>query len=125
MEHSNPPLAVGSNAGLAVLRDGPRTLNKYRDAPTPDAVYVGRPTKWGNPFVIGKDGTRAEVISAYRNWLASDAGATIREAAKRELRGRDLICFCAPQACHADVLIETANVAHNRLAEAPADDSPR
>jgi hypothetical protein len=105
--------AVGGSAlseGLAVSRDGPRPLNKYRDAPTPGAVYVGRPTKWGNPFVIGKDGTRTEVISKYRNWLASDAGATIREAAKRELRGRDLICFCSPQACHAQVLIETANV---------------
>ncbi|PIW12451.1 MAG: hypothetical protein COW35_01440, partial [Candidatus Infernicultor aquiphilus] len=32
-------------------------------------VYIGRPSKWGNPFTIGKDGTRSEVIEKYRIWL--------------------------------------------------------
>jgi Domain of unknown function (DUF4326) len=35
----------------------------------PDRVYVGRPSKWGNPFVIGRDGTRDEVIAKYRAWI--------------------------------------------------------
>ncbi len=75
-------------------------------APAPARVYIGRPGKWGNPFVIGRDGSRAEVIAKYRAWLASQ-----RELldALDELRGKDLVCWCAPQACHGDVLIELAN----------------
>jgi Domain of unknown function (DUF4326) len=37
--------------------------------PAPDRVYVGRPSKWGNPFAIGRDGTRDEVIAKYRAWI--------------------------------------------------------
>ena len=70
-----------------------------------DAEYVGRPTKWGNPFVIGKDGTRDMVIAAYRVWLES-SGLDVEE-----LRGKDLVCWCAPERCHADVLLILANKA--------------
>lgn len=35
----------------------------------PYDVYIGRPSKWGNPFVIGKDGTREEVIAKYAEWI--------------------------------------------------------
>ena len=34
-----------------------------------DVVYIGRPSKWGNPFVIGKDGTREEVIAKFKNYI--------------------------------------------------------
>lgn len=84
-----------------------RVLNKYRDAVPSGTVYIGRPSKWGNPFVIGKDGTRAEVIAKYRAWLA--ARPALVSAAKRELAGKDLLCYCAPAACHGDVLIEAVN----------------
>ena len=73
------------------------------------AVYVGRPSKWGNPFVM-KDNSAAErgrVIDEYRHYLSERPA--LCEAARRELRGKDLICWCAPRACHADVLIEVAN----------------
>jgi hypothetical protein len=66
-------------------------------------VYVGRPSKWGNPFVIGRDGTRAECITQYREWLAH------RKLPMRALRGKHLVCHCAPLPCHADVLLEIAN----------------
>ena len=68
-------------------------------------IYVGRPSKWGNPFVIGKDGNREEVISKYRDWI------TKQEVFKdiEELRGKVLACWCHPLACHADVLAELAN----------------
>lgn len=46
-----------------------KVLNKRTDAIPVGAVYVGRPTKWGNPFVIGRDGDRDEVIERYRGWL--------------------------------------------------------
>ena len=46
-----------------------RVLNK-RTGTHDGAIYIGRGSKWGNPFVIGKDGTRAEVIEKYGQWLA-------------------------------------------------------
>ena len=75
-----------------------------RDPNTPrNVVYIGRPSKWGNPFVIGKDGDRASVILKYENYLLNSP-----ELLKQlgELRGKDLVCFCAPNACHGDVLIK-------------------
>lgn len=69
----------------------------------PGDVFIGRPSKWGNPFVIGKDGDRAEVIAKYRAWIATQPHLL---AALPELRGKRLACFCAPQACHGDVLAE-------------------
>jgi Domain of unknown function (DUF4326) len=83
-----------------------RVLNKKRDDVPAGAVYVGRPSKWGNPFMIGRDGTRAEVIAKYRAWLLRNERLM---AALPELRGKDLVCWCAPCPCHGDVLIELAN----------------
>lgn len=69
-------------------------------------VYVGRPSKWGNPFVIGKEGTREQVIEKYRQWLLGQPDLI---AALPELKGKTLACWCAPSACHANVLAELAN----------------
>jgi hypothetical protein len=79
-----------------------------RDHNTPtDAVYVGRPTKFGNHFVVGEDGTRREVIKKYRDYLKKRP--VLLSAIKKELKGKDLVCWCAPLPCHADVLLEIAN----------------
>jgi hypothetical protein len=86
----------------------PKVLNKYKVGIPEGAVYIGRPSKWGNPFIIGKDGTREEVITKYRVWLLTQPAKV--EAVKHELAGKDLVCFCAPKACHGDVLLEVANV---------------
>lgn len=71
-------------------------------------VYVGRGhgSIWGNPFVIGVDGTRDQVIEKYRAWIQ-----TRPELLKRipELKGKTLGCWCAPKKCHAEVLAEMAN----------------
>lgn len=69
-------------------------------------VYVGRGSKWGNPFHIGKDGTRDEVIEKYSVWLRTQPQLL---AAVPELKGKILGCFCSPQNCHADVLAVVAN----------------
>lgn len=82
-------------------------LNRRKDRIPPGAVHIGRPSKWGNPFVIGRDGDRDEVIAKYLAWLLARP-EKIAEA-KLELRGKDLVCFCAPQRCHGDVLSEIAN----------------
>jgi len=72
----------------------------------PGSVYVGRPTKWGNPFVIGKDGSRSEVIKKYEAWIHERGmEAEIRET----LRGKVLACWCHPLPCHADILARIAN----------------
>jgi hypothetical protein len=85
----------------------PKVWHKYRHDVPLDAVYVGRPTRWGNPFTLYNDGTRDEVIAKYRDWLT--AQPELMEAVVTELRGKDLVCWCAPRACHADVLLEVAN----------------
>lgn len=69
----------------------------------PYDVYIGRPSKWGNPFVIGKDGTREEVLALYRTWVATQT------LPFSELRGLTLGCWCAPYPCHGDILMELAN----------------
>lgn len=84
-----------------------KVLNRYRDEAPINGVYIGRPSKWGNPFVISKDGNREEVITKYREWLLGQP--ELVAAARRELSGKSLICFCAPKPCHGDVLLEVAN----------------
>jgi len=92
----------------------PRVINMRTEA-VGDAVYVGRPSRWGNPFshkpskllgVVRVD-SRAEAVRRYELWLRSRTDLVA--AAKRELRGRDLACVCAPLPCHADVLLRVAN----------------
>lgn len=87
----------------------PRVLNKYKDNIPSSAVYIGRPTKWGNPFVIGKDGERHQVIAKFVDYIWDQKQDELRAAVRRELKGKDLVCFCAPNACHGDVLLEIAN----------------
>ena len=67
-------------------------------------VYIGRPGKWGNPFTIGRDGTREEVIKKYKHWI--NYQPQLLEILKEELDGKILGCWCKPEACHGDFLIE-------------------
>ncbi len=69
-------------------------------------VYIGRPSKWGNPFVIGKDGNRDEVIAKYEQYLISN---TELMNALPELKGKILGCWCSPKTCHGDILVKYAN----------------
>lgn len=66
-------------------------------------TYIGRGSQWGNPFRIGIDGDRSTVIRSYREYLL---GQSELLATLGELRGHALGCYCAPKACHGDVLIE-------------------
>jgi len=84
-------------------------LNLRQDQIPREAVYIGRLSKgrspWGNPFMIGRDGNREQVIEAYRQKLYADieSGAIPLERLAA-LADKDLVCFCAPQACHGHVL---------------------
>ena len=94
--------------GIQVRPDGgtemPRVLNKRYDVIPEDAVYVGRPTKWGNPYRIGVDGDRETVVRKYEEYVHNGGTPDVSE-----LRGKNLVCWCAPKQCHADVLLELAN----------------
>jgi hypothetical protein len=92
----------------------PKVLNKYKDHISKDAIYIGRPSKWGNPFshmpntlANFKVATREEAVEKFREWILSDPELT--DIIKLELKGKDLVCFCAPKSCHGDVLLEIAN----------------
>jgi hypothetical protein len=65
-------------------------------------VYIGRGSKWGNPFRIGEHGNRAAVIARYRRYLWESPELL---ASLPELEGMRLGCFCSPKPCHGDVLI--------------------
>jgi Domain of unknown function (DUF4326) len=76
----------------------------------PGAVVVSRPSRWGNPFVVTPSRTRAEAVRLYEAALrAGELSFTIDDV-RRELRGRDLACWCPLDGpCHADVLLAAAN----------------
>ncbi len=71
-------------------------------------VYIGRGSIWGNPFKIGQDGTRKQVIELYRLWVLHSPSDRAKEIRRRvwELEGKILGCYCSPKACHGDVLLE-------------------
>ena len=90
----------------------------------PNTVNVARPSTWGNPFVVGRHGTRACCVASYRRLahgyldIGMDADTIRRQEAtlaamkdaRTELRGKNLACWCPLDApCHADVLLEIAN----------------
>jgi len=66
-------------------------------------VFIGRPSKWGNPYVVGRDGSRTQVIQKYRAWVVNQPQLM---AALPELRDKILGCYCRPLACHGDVLVD-------------------
>ena len=116
-------------------------LSRRRDWRLPaNAVKVDRSTPYGNPFrvrriailtdaadpwVVEREGdgaglgcfateeaARADAVARFQAWIGEPAQALLREAARAELAGRDLACWCGPDSpCHADVWLEIANQA--------------
>lgn len=121
-----------------ITLDQPRRIQRRRTkgwrAPA-GAVYVGRGTRWGNPYAVAQCGPTHAVIDTrtdgvifgsasqhearrvavdwYRAWAASQPDYAA--AARRQLEGRDLMCWCPlpeagePDHCHAAVLLQVAN----------------
>lgn len=75
-------------------------VNIYKQ---PYDVHIGRPSKWGNPFVIGIDGSRADVIRKYEKYILQRS-ELLKDL--HELKGKRLGCYCKPAACHGDILVE-------------------
>ena len=81
----------------------------------PHDVYIGRPSKWGNPYSHKDDtiakykvATRQEAIEAYRDYILNGEGKHLLEDL-HELEGKVLGCWCKPKSCHGDILIEIIN----------------
>lgn len=85
-------------------------------------VYIGRGSKWGNPFSHMKHSqaevivdSREEAIECYKNWI--QFRPDLIADAKRELKGKVLGCFCKPLDCHGDVLLKIANEEDDELSD--------
>lgn len=72
-----------------------------------NTVYVGRPTKYGNPFIEGVCGNTAEdAVRKYKSTMSE----MLKQDVRKELKGKNLACFCAlDKPCHADALLKIAN----------------
>lgn len=68
-------------------------------------VYIGRPSKWGNPYRLGSSMSKAQAIALYEKY----AREHFTETDLAEIRGKRLGCFCAPASCHGDVLVRLAD----------------
>ena len=81
-----------------------------------DVVRIDRRSRWGNKFVIGRDGDRARVVARYREdlWRRIRSGAIALDDLA-ELAGKTLACHCHPLPCHGDVLARAAEWAAARL----------
>jgi len=92
----------------------PKLHNKYHGTAPANAIYIGRQSKWGNPFshmdnttAEFKTKSRDDAVDRYETWLLGQPDLVA--AVKSELVGRDLLCFCSPKRCHGDVLLRVAN----------------
>jgi hypothetical protein len=77
---------------------GPLVYSKRAKHPE-EAVYIGRGSPWGNPFIIGIHGDRAEVIRRYECEVLPNLNI-------EPLRGKNLLCWCKPLACHGDSIMK-------------------
>ena len=85
----------------------PKVYNKYHGNAPSDAVYIGRGSPWGNPFVINRDGDRDEVCDKFEAMV--EANPEFKQSVIDNLKGKDVICFCAPNRCLGDYLVKIAN----------------
>ncbi len=103
---------------LAREADDPQRVQRKRTKGwrmPPNTVYVGRPSRWGNPFraghvslSFGDCNSDEEALSQFREWLLTMD--SLAGQAKQELQGKNLACWCpTDRPCHADVLLEIAN----------------
>src|ERR1043166_5232426 len=80
----------------------------------PNTVYVGRPTKFGNPSRL-EDYGREQAIALYEQWIQKPVNKALFDEALRTLRGKNLACWCRPgEPCHAEVLLRLVNASRSR-----------
>lgn len=87
----------------------PQVINRHYDK-DPNAIYIGRPSKWGNPFKITPMITRDQACDAFAYWFDHSLEGQKLQQHLPELKGKNLSCFCAPMRCHGDFLMARANI---------------
>ena len=81
---------------------------KMKDPSKPaGAVYIGRGSKYGNPFPITQTMDRNAVCDKYEQMV--EYNTHLKAQFIKELRGKDLVCYCSPLRCHGDYLLRIAN----------------
>ena len=83
---------------------------------TKGGILIDRKTKWGNPFILKKGGSREEVVKQYQKYLwqsIKDGTFSLEELAS--LHGKDLVCHCAPLLCHGNILEKAAEWAYSQI----------
>lgn len=85
----------------------PKLYNMHTELVPPEAVRIDRRSAFGNPFIIGKHGTREEVCDKFDAWIKTNPQLT--ERIKKTLRGKSLACWCAPNRCHGETILRIAN----------------
>lgn len=80
----------------------PRLYNRHHGNAPPEAVYIGRGSPYGNPYTLEDCNSREESCILFEQTILPhlDVGA---------LKGKDLVCFCAPARCHGDSILRKAN----------------
>lgn len=99
MLQANPNTVLVAN--INIDRD---LISRAREAGS--YVYIGKTSKWGNPYQVVWEGTQEEIIDKYRQWLRTQPKLL---ADLPSLRGKVLGCYCKPRPCHGDVLVELLN----------------
>lgn len=93
-------------------------LNKHHGKLPIDAIYIGRGSMWGNPFVIGKHGDRNSVCDQHETYLEGKVTrGEITPQQLASLHGKDLVCYCAPARCHGHTLEKAADWAVWKLTQ--------
>ncbi len=90
----------------------------------PDNIYIGRGgvvfidgkrypqtnSPFANPYKIGKDGTRDDVIEKYKTLIEQKISEDKEfKSSIKKLKGKNLGCWCKPEPCHGDILFQIAN----------------
>ena len=104
-------VAIDSRTEVVARAEKPTATvaNIRRHQKTADDVYIGRPSPWGNPFPLTRESERGSVIEKYRDALIRSIDNGQVDVGKlARLNGKTLVCYCAPKACHGNVLAKAA-----------------
>lgn len=85
----------------------PHLYNRHHGDAPPDALYIGRGTPAGNPFIVGRDGTRDECCDKFEAWVEEDP--EVKRRIIEYCRGHHLLCSCKPKRCHGDYCLRVSN----------------
>lgn len=99
------------------MKSLPRLYNLHKkfDTVPSSAVYIGRPSVWGNPFTMKFESERDKVVDKFQEYANNKL--------KQEpdwllpLVGRDLACYCYPKRCHGDVLLQSVERIYGKQAK--------